>query len=123
ALSSSRFATSGFAAGHSRTRAARSCGSAASTSAAADGFLSIDDDVEGRASPPIRDMWIRSTIQQQFGDIVMIVIEGDHQRSDAFRRRHIDIGGGPDQRLDAVIAAVAGGIQQRSKSTDGTILT
>jgi hypothetical protein len=52
-----------------------------------------------------------------------VVIEGDHQRSDAFRRGHIDVSAGPDQRLDAVIAAVAGGIQQRGKSPDGTILS
>ena len=53
----------------------------------------------------------------------MIVVEGDHQRSDAFRRRHIHISACPDQRLGAVIAAVAGGIEQRGKSSDGTILT
>src|SRR5262249_5973135 len=122
-------------AGNTRTRPANSCGSPTSTSGAAasaasrsttpaaGGFLSIDGDVEGSASPPIRDMWIRSAIQQQSGNIVMIVIEGDHQRSDAFRRRHIDISAGPDQRLDAVIAAVAPGIQQRGKSSDGTILS
>ena len=68
-------------------------------------------------------MWVRSAIQQQFGDIVMIVIEGGHQRRDAFRRRHIHIGTGRDQRLDAVLAAVAPGIQQRGKSPDGTILS
>ena len=42
---------------------------------------------------------------------------------DGFCDWHIDIGAGPDQRLDAVIAAVAGGIQQRGQSPDGTILT
>ena len=67
-------------------------------------------------------MRIGSTIEQQFGDIVMVVIEGDHQRRHAFRRRHIHIGAGRDQRLDAVVAAVARRIQQRGQSPDGTIL-
>ena len=61
-------------------------------------------------------------IEQEFGDIVVVVIEGDHQRCDTFWRRHIHIGAGPYQCLDAGITAVARGIQQRSKSPDGTIL-
>ena len=68
-------------------------------------------------------MRIRATIQQQCGHVVVIVIEADHQRSDAFRRRHIHIGAGTDQRLDAVRAAVARGIQQGGQSSDGTVLS
>ena len=86
------------------------------------GFSSIDDDVEGGASPPVPDVGIGAAIEQQFGDVVVVVIESEHQRSDAFRRRHIHIGAGGDQRLDAVIAAVARRIEQRGQSADGTIL-
>ena len=50
-------------------------------------------------------------IQQEFGDIVVVVIEGDHQRRYAFRCRHIHVGAVRDQRFDAVVAAVARGIQ------------
>src|ERR1700692_542694 len=44
---------------------------------------SIDDDVEGGASPPVPDVGIGAAIEQQFGDIVVFVIEGEHQRSHA----------------------------------------
>jgi hypothetical protein len=47
-------------------------------------------------------MRIGATIQQQCGHVVVIVIEADHQRSDAFRRRQVHIGAGTDQRLHAI---------------------
>ncbi len=101
---------------------ATSCTSAASAPPAGSGFFSIDSDVEGRAPPPIPQVGIRSPIQQQLGDIVISVVESDHQRSHAFRTRHIHISAGGDHLLDAVIAAVAGRIQQGGQASDGTKL-
>src|SRR5215470_19243867 len=83
---------------HRRNRRTRTAtrGSSASTAAAAataraGGFFSIDDDVECRAPPPIPKLRIRSTIQQELGDIVMVVVEGEHQRSHTLGRRHVHI--------------------------------
>ena len=61
----------------------------------------------GERSRPLFDRWrcraavrphqsqtsgICAAIEQQLGDVVVVVIERDHQRSDAFRSRHIHIG-------------------------------
>jgi len=52
----------------------------------------------------------------------MSVIEGQHQRSYAFRRWHIHIGVGSDERLDAVITTITRCIKQCGQSSDGAIL-
>ena len=51
-------------------------------------------------------------IEQEMGNIVVVVIEGDQQGRHAFRRRDIHVSAICDQRIDAVIAAVACRIQQ-----------
>src|SRR5262249_22897500 len=84
--------------------------------------FSIDSDVERRASPPIPKIGIRSTIQQEPGDIVVVVVEGEHQRGYALGRRRIHIGAGCNQRLDTVVATVTRRIQQRGQSSNWTVL-
>ena len=49
----------------------------------------------------------RPALEQQFGHVVMIVVDGEHQRSHAFGRRYIHIGTGSNQSFDAVRTAVA----------------
>src|SRR3954464_10469018 len=90
--------------------------------AAAAAILSIYRDIEGSASIPIPHPGIGSMIEQQFGDIVVVVIESDHQRRYAFRRRQIHVGAFRNQLLNAVIAAVACAIQQGCQSSEGMVL-
>ena len=73
-------------------------------------FRSMSD-VESRTAPPVPNVRIGSAIEQQLRDIVMVIVEREHQRGHTFGCRDIHIGAGADQRVDAVVAAVAGGVR------------
>src|SRR5262249_57311707 len=99
-----------------------SSAAATSSTAPAGGFFSIDGDVKRGAAPPIPKLRIRSTIQQESGDVIMVVVEGEHQRGHALGCRHIHIRAGANQCLDTVVTAVTCRVQQRGESANRTIL-
>src|SRR6185503_10536214 len=67
-------------------------------------------------------MWTRAPIQQELGHVVMIVIEGEHQRSHSLGCRLIHIRAGGDQRLETVVAAVTCRVQKGGQSSNRTVL-
>jgi hypothetical protein len=67
-------------------------------------------------------MRITATLQQKLRDVVIVVIESNHHRSGAFRRRQIDICAPADKRFDARQATTAGSVQERREAAVRVIL-
>ena len=67
-------------------------------------------------------MRIGALIQQKFRDFVVIVVQGDHQGGHTFRRGHIDVGAGADQRFDALVTAFARRVQQGGQTAVRVVL-
>ena len=67
-------------------------------------------------------MRIATALHQEPGDAVVAVVERNHDRADAFRRRQIHIRLRGNQRFDAAVATAASGVQQRRESAIRVIL-
>jgi hypothetical protein len=67
-------------------------------------------------------MRVTATLEQKLRDVVIVVVEGNHHRSGAFRRRQIDICAPADQRFDARQATTAGCIQERREPAIRVVL-
>jgi len=61
----------------------------------------IDGDVERRASVHIPKVRIAAMFQEKLRGVVIVVVESNHHRTGAFRRRQVDVRARADQRLDA----------------------
>jgi len=67
-------------------------------------------------------MWIGFVLEEEFRDVVIVVVERDHHGRRAFGRRQIDIGACIEKRFDAPHATPTGCVQQRCKPTIRVIL-
>jgi hypothetical protein len=65
---------------------------------------------------------IGALVEQQAGDRVAIVVDGVHQRRDAFRGRAVDVRAALQQQPCAFKASGSGGVQQRRKPPCGAVL-
>src|SRR5262245_7033086 len=85
-------------------------------------FFTIDDDVESSSSPPVPHIRIGTMIQQEFCDVVVIVIEGNYQCRDTLWGWNIDVRFCRDERLDAFETTPSRRVQKRRQPSDRTIL-
>jgi hypothetical protein len=67
-------------------------------------------------------MGIAAALEQEFRDIVIVVIDRNHQRSGAFGRREIDISACGKKRFNAGETSASGRIKKRRKTTIRVIL-
>ncbi len=84
--------------------------------------LAIHRNPQRRSSPPVPHIEISALIHQKHRDFVPLIIQSEHQRTDALRRRKIDIGSGRDQEVHAGVATGADGIHQRIQPAHRAIL-
>jgi len=82
----------------------------------------IHGNVECGASVHVPKMRIAFVLQEVFRDVVTVVVESDHHRCGALRRRQIDIGSRINQRIHALQAAATCGVQERREATKRVIL-
>jgi hypothetical protein len=61
-------------------------------------------------------------LEEEFSDVVIVVIERDHQRSRAFGRRQVDVRTCVEKRFDASQTAAARCVEQRSQTAVSVIL-
>src|SRR5262249_8299929 len=105
--SCSNLPTATAASGASRRATTATSAEPASSATCGGSTPAIYRDPKRGASPPIPKIEIGSFIHQELCNVVMLIVQSDHQRRNALRRRPIHVGSGCDQVLDTFIAAAA----------------
>jgi hypothetical protein len=84
----------------------------------------IHRDVKRGASVHIPKFGVGAVIQKELRDIVVIAVEGSHQRSNTFKAiRNVDVCASTDKSLHTVIAAVASRVLEYRQAAVAVILS